>query len=186
MKLNIIERSKEKKRESNRIRRSGDIPAVLYGRGIESETVTVKGEEFAATLRAIPKGRLSTTVFTLVGKAGKERRAIVKDIQYHSTTYNILHLDFEILEKDVRVNVKIPIECTGVLDCIGIKLGGVLRRVIRYIQVNCLPDDIPTVFEVDVKDLGVRQYRKLKDLAIPENVRPLANLEEVAVVIAMR
>lgn len=186
MKLNIIERSHKKKRESNRIRRRGDIPAVLYGHGTDSQIITIKGPEFSAALREIPKGRLSTTVFTLTNEKGKEYQAIVKDIQYHSTTYDIVHLDFEVLEKDIRVNVKVPIECTGVIDCIGVKLGGVLRRVIRYIKVNCPPDQIPSFFELNVKDLGIRQYLKLADLTIPENVRPLAPLDEVAVVIAKR
>ncbi len=186
MKLNIRPRSLDKKREPGRIRRAGDIPAVVYSRGSESDAIIVSGAEFGQILRSIVKGRLATTQLTLVDEKGKERKVLVKDIQYHPTTYTILHLDFEELKEGVKVKVKVPIECDGVMDCAGIKLGGVLRRVIRSIKVECLPKDIPDVFTLDVRELGIKQFKKLKDLAIPESVQPRANLEEVAVVIAKR
>ncbi len=186
MKLSIKERSTEKKCKSNRLRREGRIPAVLYNRGKESLSISVAQSDFDACLRQIPKGRLSTTVFTLTDEKGQEKKGIVKEIQYHPTSYQMIHLDFEELLSDVPVNIKVPIECTGVMDCAGIKLGGVLRRVIRYLLVNCLPEDIPSYFELDVRELGIKQYKKLADLVIPEKVRPLVDLNEVAVVIAKR
>jgi large subunit ribosomal protein L25 len=65
-------------------------------------------------------------------------------------------------------------------------LGGVLRLVNRHLCVECLPEEIPSVFEVDIKSLAVGQYKKFSDLAIPENVRPKADLDEVVVVIAKK
>jgi large subunit ribosomal protein L25 len=186
MKLSIKKRSTDKKCQSNRLRREGHIPAVLYVRGKESLSISVAQSEFDSILRSLVKGRLSTTIFTLVDEKGQEKKAIVKDIQHHPTSYKILHLDFEELHPDVPVNVKVPIECTGVIECAGIKLGGVLRRVIRFLRVNCLPEDIPNHFDLDVRELSIKQYKRLADLTIPEKVRPLANLDEVAVVIAKR
>lgn len=186
MKLSITERKAEGKCHSNRLRKRGFVPAVLYVRGKESLPISVDRSHFDAALRSIPKGRLSTTIFSLADEKGKEIRAIVKEIQYHPTSYDIIHLDFEELQKDVPVNIKVPIECIGVLDCAGIKLGGVLRRVIRYLKVSCLPDHIPPYFELDVTALGMKQYKKLSDLQIPKNVKPLVDLGEVAVVIAKR
>ncbi len=186
MKLNVTNRSNEQKREAKRLRRDGRIPAALYKRGEQSETIAVDDHEFKAHLRSIKKGHLSTSIFTLVGEDGKEKRAIVKDIQYHVTTYAILHLDFEELVEDVSVNIKVPIECTGVVDCVGIKLGGVLRTVLRHLQVRCLPKDIPSCFYIDVKELKLLEKRRLKQMTIPETVRPLMDLNEVAVVIAKR
>ncbi len=87
---------------------------------------------------------------------------------------------------DLRSNGKIPIECTGVIDCAGIKLGGVLRQVIRTLRVQCLPKDMPEVFELDIKALSMKDSRKLKELDIPSTVRPLVKLNEVCVVIAKR
>jgi len=186
MKLNVKPRAAEKKRESKRLRREGTIPAVLYGRNIEAENISVSDSEFQTALRQTPKGRLSTTVFKLEGEGGKARSAIVKDIQYHPTTYNVLHIDFEELQEKIPVKLNVPIEFVGVAECAGVKQGGVLRQVIRSIRISCLPKDIPTVFTIDVKNLGMRQHKKLSDIELPESIRPITDLNEVVVVIAKR
>ena len=185
MKLTAKMRVKSKKRDAKRIRRSGDIPAVIYASGKPSEMLHIDGQEFAALLRKIKPAHLSTTKITL-DFDGKKRVVLVKDIQYHPTTYSILHLDFEELLDDVLVNVRVPINCIGIMDCAGIKLGGVLRQVIRQVKVRCLPKLLPEAFDVNVKDLGIKQSLRLSDIQIAEGIRPLAKLEEVVVVIAKR
>jgi large subunit ribosomal protein L25 len=186
MKLKVFKREQTKKSESNRIRREGNIPGVLYVSGKTAEPIIVDGPDFSSSLRAVQAGRLSTTIFFLKDENGKERRAILKEIQYEPTTYRVQHLDFEVLHDDVKVTLNVPIECTGVVDCVGVKLGGVLRQVIRKIRVRCLPKDIPTVFTVDVKNMAQNEKKRLVDLEIPNTVRPVANLNEVAVLIAKR
>lgn len=186
MKLELLHRDSKKKSETKKLRREGLIPAAIYLKGKDAEPVAIKDAEFSALLRGMQPGRLSTTIFTLVGKDGKGRRAILKEIQYEPTTYKVSHLDFEELHDDVLVKVKVPIEFTGTADCIGVKLGGVIRQVIRHLRVACLPKDIPSVFTLDVKNLQIAESKRLSDLTIPQTVRPLAVLKEVAVVIAKR
>lgn len=186
MKLQLSKRSGDKKSETAKLRREGFIPAIVYVRGKAAEGFAVPANEFKAALRSLTPGRLSTTVFTLVDEKGKERRAIVKDIQYKVTNYDILHLDFEELLTDHKVNVKVPIECIGQMECVGIKLGGVLRQVIRYARVRCLPKDMPEFFELDIRELQMQQYKKLVDLNMPETLRPLDDLNQVAAVIVKR
>lgn len=187
MKLNVMKRTAGKKSESKQLRRAGQIPAIIYMRGKETaDNIVIKNIEFDAILRQIQPGRLSTQVFKLVDEQGKERRALLKEIQYHVTKYNVIHLDFEELSDNVPINVKVPIECTGIVDCIGIKLGGVLRQVIRYLKVRCLPKDIPEAFVLDIRSMGQRETRRLSDLNIPETIRPLVDLDEVAIAIVKR
>lgn len=186
MKLNLITRADKGKTASRRLRREGVIPAVLYSQGQAGETIAIEKDGFAAYLRQVQKGHLSTTVFTLVDPSGKERQAIVKEIQYHPTNYEVLHLDFEELLKEQATNVKVPIECIGVADCVGVKQGGVLRQVIRHLRVRCLPKDIPADFKLDVSKLEMRQSLRLRDIQLPETLRPLADLNEVAVGIVKR
>lgn len=186
MKLNVFKRELIKKSESNKIRREGNIPAVMYIRGKSTDAIVVDGSEFSALLRTVQPGRLSTTVFSLKEENGKERRAILKEIQYHPTTYKVQHLDFEELFDDVKVTLNVPIECTGVVDCVGVKLGGVLRQVIRKLRVRCLPKDIPSVFFIDVKSMGQNDKKRLAELEIPQTVRSVVDLNEVAVIIAKR
>lgn len=185
MKLAVKQRVGEKKKDIKDIRREGNIPAIIYSSKGQPEKLIIEGPEFGTVLREMKPGQLPTTVFTL-SDGKKERRAIIKDIQYHLTTYVVSHIDFEELIDDVPVNVKVPINCIGVVDCLGIKLGGFLRQVARHVKVECLPKHIPSEFIVDVKDLGIRQSRRLKDLAMPQGVRPLVSQEEVLVVIAKR
>jgi large subunit ribosomal protein L25 len=186
MKLELLKRDSTKKSETKRLRREGLVPAAIYLKGKDAEPVAIKDAEFSALIREIQPGRLSTTIFNLTDKSGHKRRAILKEIQYEPTTYKVRHLDFEELHDDVIVKVKVPIEFTGVADCVGIKLGGVIRQVIRHLRVACLPKHLPSVFTLDVKNLQIAESIRLSGLSIPETVRPLADLNEVAVVIAKR
>lgn len=185
MKLNVKERTGAVKKEAKRLRREGDIPAVLYGAQREAERIAIPTREFSAVLRQIKAGSLSTVTFAL-HRNGKEIRALLKDIQYDRTSYRVIHLDFEELKDDVIVRVNIPLYCVDIAECPGVKLGGQVRQVIRHVAVECLPPKMPKEFALSVKGLSMRQTRRLSDLVIPEGVRVLAPLTEVAVVIAKR
>lgn len=186
MKLNYCQRSSGRKSNSKRLRCEGFIPAIVYLRGQNATPIAVQRNEYAALVRHVKPGHLSTQVFTLTDENGGQKRAILKEIQYEPTTYEVLHLDFEELLEDHKVNVKVPIEWVGAADCVGVKLGGVLRAVIRSLRVSCLPKDIPQAFYLDVRSMGPRESKRLKELDIPPTVRPLMDLNEVAVVIAKR
>ena len=188
MKLTITKRAGAAKGEAGRLRKAGEIPAILYGKGSQvtengEVKVKVKTTELQALLRAIPQGRLPTTLFEL-SLDGTSFKALVKNIHYHPSTYAIEHIDFMALSDDRPVSIKVPIELTGVSDCPGVKLGGVLRQVVRSLAISCLPRDIPSVIQVDVRSMDLGGAKKLSELPLPANVRPLAKMNEVAVVIA--
>lgn len=185
MKLKMVKRLVSKRSANNQIRREGNIPAVLYCRGTPNMLVSVDGVDFSEALRKMPNGRLATTKFTLVD-GDKNLPVIVKEIQYHPTTYQVIHLDFEVLEKGIPVNVNVPLEFSGAADCVGIKLGGFLRTVIRQVNVSCLPEKIPASFVIDVRELAIGQSKRLSAIEMPEGVKPRTSLNEVAVVIAKR
>lgn len=185
MKLTVKPRVKDKKGDIKQIRREGDIPAIVYSSQGQPRKIIVSGEEFRAVLRSMKPGHLPTTIFTLI-EDKSEKRAIVKDIQYHLTNYNVSHIDFAELIDTVAVSVKVPLTCTGVADCVGVKLGGFLRQIIRHVKVECLPKLIPSEFQIDVKDLGIRQTKRLKNIQVPQGVRLLMHPDEVVVVVAKR
>lgn len=183
MKLTVTKRLEVTKGGTKAIRRRGDIPAVIYGLGQSVEKVTVNGSEFRAVLRNLPAGQLATTTFEVTFD-GKSHRAIVKDIQYHVVSYQVEHVDFFLLSDKEPVTINVPIQLRGVAECPGIKLGGTLRQVIRTLKVSCLPKDIPAEFQIDIGALNIAESKRLSDVEIPKNVRPLVSLNEVAVVIA--
>lgn len=186
MKLTTLKRPAEKKREVNRLRREGFIPAVIYRRAQAAENLSVSATEYNALLRNVEPGRLSTKIFTLIGENGASRRAILKEVQYNIINYDVIHLDFEELHEDTPLNVKVPIECTGVVDCVGIKLGGALRQPLRTVKVKCLPRDIPEAFFLDIRSMALYDTRRISDLNIPASIKPIGNTNEVAVVIVKR
>lgn len=185
MKLSITKRTNVRKSDTLNIRREGNVPAILYSAGEKPMDIIVSGAELQAVLRGIKQGHLSTTILEL-NHEGTAIKALVKDIQYHPTTYNVLHMDLQQLSEKTKVRVNVPIEFTGTADCPGIKLGGFLRPIIRYVNVECLPAQIPTSFTLSVADLGMKQAKRIKDLSFPNGVRPVTKVDEVAVVIAKR
>lgn len=184
MKLTTRSRTGTSKSETKQIRRQGDIPAVIYSKG-KTKNITVTGVDFMQHLRSVAPGHLPTTVFTLLSDEGLQQ-AIVKDIQYEVTTYKVTHLDFQSLTESEEVSIGVPILFTGVVECAGLKLGGALRQVIRHMRVRCKKNQIPSHFEIDVRDLSMSQSKRLKDITLPEGVVAISKLEEVAVVVVKR
>lgn len=185
MKLGASKRTKRAKSELSLIRHEGNIPAILYLPNQENENLTIDGDAFRACLRSIAKGHLPTTIFELQ-LSGKSIRAIVKEIQYHTTSYNILHLDFQQVVDDVPLTANVPVEYKGINECVGIKLGGFLRQVKRHLKVKCLPKDLPSEFVLDIHSLQIGQSRRVRDIDVPKGITLLAGEKDVIGLIAKR
>ena len=186
MKLVVKPRFSQKKSEVKQIRSVGDIPAVIYSLKKEPVSLTVNGQEFDAILRQMQPGHLPVTVFTL-NDGTKECQAIIKEIQYHVITYKVSHIDFEELIDGVNVNVKVPVNCIGTMECVGVKLGGVVRQVMRHVRVKCQPKHSPSQFNVDVKNANIGNSLRISDLqGITSDVTVLAKDHDVVAVIAKR
>ena len=185
MELVVQRRETDKKSVIKKIRQQGGIPAVLYSGGKSLANIVVDAHVFNKFLSTLESGALASTVFT-ISYEGREIKALVKDIQYHVTTYDVIHLDFEELVEDREVRLNIPIRCINTVDCVGVKLGGSLRQVIRCVRVACKPKDIVPFLELDVQSLGLSQTLKLSDICIPEGIRPVKSLKEVVVTVARR
>jgi large subunit ribosomal protein L25 len=185
MELKVTGRTSGKKSEIKKIRREGNIPAVIYSKGMPGENLIIEGIEFQKLLNQIERGTLSTKILTL-NNGSKNQKVILKDIQYDIVTYNVIHLDFAELHDDVPVKVKVPIRLVGAMDCVGVKLGGVLNPKVRFLLVSCLPKDIPSHFELDVRDLGLNQGLKLGNIFFSDRIRPLVDLNQAAVVVTKR
>ena len=98
----------------------------------------------------------------------------------------MLHIDFQELDKETIVCLRVPVVATNAMECVGVKLGGMLRPVMRRVRIRCLPKDIPSCFEVDVKDVDINQSKRIKDLTIPPGVTCLANANDVLISIAKK
>ncbi len=184
-KLTLSRRDSKKRSVLTSIRRKGDIPAVIYASGKEGQACTVSGAEFHALLRGLKPGHLPTTQLEC-HLEDKVVKAIVKDIHYHPTTYDILHIDFfELGDRPVRV--KVPLQCTGAADCVGIKLGGFLRQIHRHIKIECEGiNAIPSHFSVDVSKLNIGQTVRVGELSIDSALKVLMKSADVVALIAKK
>jgi large subunit ribosomal protein L25 len=157
-------RAERGKNEARRLRKGGNVPAVLYGGTGEALTLAVNAKQVTAILRS-ETGH--NTLFQ-VDLAGKQEPAIVKDWQVDPVSGRLLHVDLLRVAMDVRMKVKVPVHTFG--DPAGVKVqGGVYEVVIREVEVECLPADIPTEFRVDVSGLMLNQSLRAGDLSFDTN-----------------
>jgi large subunit ribosomal protein L25 len=157
-------RAERGKNEARRMRKSGNVPAVLYGGKGEALTLAVNAKQVTAILRS-ESGH--NTLFQ-VDLAGKQEPAIVKDWQVDPVSGRLLHVDLLRVAMDVRMKVKVPVHTFG--DPAGVKVqGGVYEVVNRDVEVECLPADIPTEFKVDVSGLMLNQSLRAGELNFDKN-----------------
>ncbi|MEX0961510.1 MAG: 50S ribosomal protein L25 [Simkaniaceae bacterium] len=185
MKLTATKRAGNKKSELTRLRAAKEVPAVFYIAGKENQLIALDGSTFRKILQNVERGHLSTMRIEL-DIEGKSYSCLVREIQYHPTTYAIEHVDLQGLDETRLIDVNVPIRCLNVVDSVGIKLGGFKRDVKRHVRVRCLPKDMPSAFDIDIKGLNIGGTVRVRDLSIPSEVKPLVGEKEVLITIAKR
>jgi large subunit ribosomal protein L25 len=162
--------------EARRIRRTGRIPAVLYGRGGGSLAIDLDGREFSSRVRNI-----SESTIVKLEVEGKTYEAFVKDTQRSITEGGILHVDFYEVESGVALRAHVSLHLTG--TPIGVREGGVLESPLHEIEVECLPKDLPERIGIDISDLKVNQSFHVRDIKLGEGVRLISNGDQVVALV---
>jgi large subunit ribosomal protein L25 len=170
------------KNEARRLRVQGLTPAVVYGAGQESVAVAVNPKEVAKILHS---GSGFNTIFYL-SVDGEHTPVMIVDHQNDPIRDSLLHVDLKRIDLTKAIEVKIPILVTG--EPKGVKLqGGLLEVIKREIEIECLPNEIPEHFTVDVTELMIGQNVRAGTIALSENMKLLSPKEQViAHVIAVR
>jgi len=149
------------KNAARRMRREGQVPAVLYGGEGGSLTLAVNAKQLAAILRS-QSGH--NTIFKVKLPTG-DQPAMLKDWQVDPLIGSLLHVDLLRVAMDVRMRVKVPIHTFG--EPQGVKLqGGIFEMVTREVEIECLPSDIPTEIRVDISELMIGKQLRMSDLPI--------------------
>jgi large subunit ribosomal protein L25 len=154
-------RDERGKNAARRLRRKGEVPAVLYGGEGNSLTLAVKAKQLAAILRS-QSGH--NTIFKVKLPTG-DQSAMLKDWQVDPLLGLLLHVDLQRVAMDVRMHVKVPVHTFG--EPQGVKLqGGIFEMVTREVEIECLPSDIPGEIRVDVSELMIGKQLRAGDLPI--------------------
>lgn len=180
LEIQVEARDKQRKRDARRLLRDGKIPAILYGPKMTTVTLALDKKEFSrrvAGLQGSHLVRLKSASATLA-----EKVALVKDMQFHPISGEVIHADFYEVDLSAKIQVHVPLHFVG--KAVGIVNGGVLQPILREIEVECLPLDIPEFFNVDVTALDIGDSVHIEDLQMPDGVVSVAedNLALVAVV----
>jgi large subunit ribosomal protein L25 len=164
--IRIEPRESGKAQKAKRLRRDGKLPGVFYGPKTDPVPLELNKSEFlsrVADLEGSHLIRIKSGSPLLANKV-----ALVKEMQFHPITGEIIHADFYEVDLAAKINVKVPLHFVG--KAAGVVRGGILQPVVREVEVECLPMDIPEYFEVDVSPLDIGHSLHVADLKMPEEV----------------
>lgn len=170
------------KNDARRVRREGKIPAVVYGAGKSAVPVAVDPRHVSRILHS-ETGHNS--VFDLA-LDGEKTKAMIVDWQYEPIKGSLLHIDLKRIAMDQKLRVNVPIELVG--DPEGVKTqGGLLEQIVREVEVECLPADIPNVIELNVAALVFGVVLRVSDLPKNDKVKFLTDADQpVAHIISIK
>ena len=155
--LAVTERTKFGSKESKNDRKSGLIPAVIYYSGEENIHISI---DKSVLFRAIQS---SQRIYQI--EQNKEKRYVmIKDIQYHPVTDEIIHVDLMRVRRSEKMTISVPIVLKG--NPVGVREGGVLSQSLNQVEINCFPTDVPENIELDIEDLELNAAKNVGDLKI--------------------
>ncbi len=175
--ISATNRADRGKNAARRLRRRGLVPGIVYGGKGENLAVAVDPKALQRVLRS-EAGRNAILKLSIADHGSTN--AILKNWQVDPVKESFLHADFYRIAMDVAIRVTVPIHVVG--EARGVKVdAGILELVIREIEVECLPGDIPERIAVDVTDLGINQSLRVSDVPIPAKVKVLQAADQVVV-----
>jgi large subunit ribosomal protein L25 len=162
--LKVQNRTTAGKSAARRLRASGLVPAVAYGKGQPTTSIAVPPKDVVAIL----KSELGQNSVVELEMDGRKFLAMIREFTLHPVKRELEHVDFVEVKLDKPVDVNVPLHTTG--KAVGVTTGGVLRIVYRTVPVRCLPDRIPAKLETDVTHLELGMHIETKELKLPEGV----------------
>jgi large subunit ribosomal protein L25 len=168
-------RTSRGKNEARRTRRAGQIPAVVYGAFQDPVSVAVNPRDI---LKVVRGGTGYNTIFNLAISGGETTPVMLVDKQVDPIRGDLLHADLKRIDLTKRIRVSVPVAVEG--EPKGVKVqGGLLEVVTRSVEIECLPDDIPEGFTVDVTELMIGQSKRASDVALSESMKLVSSADTV-------
>jgi large subunit ribosomal protein L25 len=164
--MEVSDREPGTKQKARRLRRSGKIPGILYGPKVQPLALEFNSLEFTARVAGLEGSHLLRLKSSAPALADKV--ALVKEIQYHPITGDVIHADLYEVDLTEKIQVRVPLHFVGKAG--GVVRGGILQPVVREIEVECLPLDIPSFLEVEVSQLDIGDSIHVEELALPSDV----------------
>ena len=166
---------------SRRLRKSGQLPGIVYGGDKAPQTITLDHNSMYYTLQ---DEAFHTALVQLVVDGAAEQ-VLVRAVQYHPFKQQVLHIDFQRVDNTTKVEMKVPLHFVNGDACLGVKMqGGSISHILNEILVRCVATKLPEFIDVDLGELAVGNTSiHLSDLKLPEGVEimSLVRGEDLAV-----
>jgi large subunit ribosomal protein L25 len=160
---------------SRRLRLTGRVPGILYGADKAAQNVEV---EHKALLRNLGLEAFHASILEM-DLNGEKIQALLRDYQMHPWKKQVVHVDFQRVDKNRKIHMRVPLHFLNAEIAPGVKTGGgVVQHTMTAIDIQCLPDDLPAYIEVDLKDLELNATLHVMDLAMPKGVEPVAKSKQ--------
>ena len=164
-------------KKTKNLRKKGILPAVLYGKGESSESISVKESDFLKLWKTAGE---STVVALEVGN--EKKNVLIHDVAIDPLKDTPTHIDFYIVDMNKPITIDVALEFTGESDAV--KAGGILVKVLHEVKIEALPKDLPHSLSVNISSLKeMTDTVTVKDIKLPHGVKMLDNLDETIVLI---
>jgi large subunit ribosomal protein L25 len=162
--LKVQDRKELGTRPNRRLRATGVVPAVIYGKKNPTKSLMVNVKELMGVLK---KGVRLIDLNTPEGML----KAFIREVQYDAFGDKIVHVDFNVIALDEKLTLDIPVELKGKAK--GSVAGGVVSLELKHLKVQCLPTDIPQCIEIDITEMDIDTFLLVKDVKVPTGVAVL-------------
>jgi large subunit ribosomal protein L25 len=181
-KIKLTKRENVGKGTCRKLRVKGVVPVVFYGPDYKESVVGSIGERELSQVANSPNWE--TNMIDLEMPDGKVEMALLRSVQRHAITQNILHVDLYQLVKDHKVKVAVPVRVVNKDICAGVKMGGVLEHPMREVEIMVLPREIPSEIVIDTVKMPIGSEIFTRDLDLPESAELLSSPDTIVVMVS--
>ena len=165
--LNATAREAKGTTASRKLRRSGQVPAMVYGAGQENQQLLLDSNEIN---RSLGIEAFHSAIIALNKESGAEQ-VILREVQMHPHRPIVMHVDFQRVKATEKLHMNVPLHFDGADDAPGVKVdGGILSYLMTEFDITCLPKDLPEYISVDVSNLSINESIHLSDVTLPRGV----------------
>lgn len=151
-----------------RLRREGDVPAVIYGGDKENQIIAINHDTL---LHSLDKESFHSGIIN-INIDGTTEQAILRDVDLHPYKKKVMHADFQRIDANKAITMSIPIHFIGEDECKGVNdEDGILSRMMTEVEIYCLPKHLPEYLQLDVTNLGLNESLHLSNIELPEGVQ---------------
>ena len=160
---------------SRRLRGGGKVPGIVYGAGKTAQPIEL---DHHALYRHLKMEAFHASILDMTYE-GNKQQVLLRDVQMHPFKQLVLHVDFQRVDKNHKIHMKVPFHFVNAEICPGVKVGGgVVNHIMNEVDIQCLPDNLPEYIEINLDKLELGHSLHINDIALPTGVEPISRVKK--------